>query len=60
MKLLILAFLFLSLVSFASPTMSAAPAGQKVHKEIKAGQVIVPAPVKPAVVMSADKSKAKK
>ncbi len=60
MKLLILALSFLASVSFANPALSAAPAGKKIHKEIKAGQIIAPTAAPTATPASADKSKIKK
>ena len=60
MKLCILLSL-LSAVTFANPTtQTTAPAGQKIHKEIKAGQIVAPTAAKPAVILSSDKSKVKK
>ncbi len=60
MKLLILSLSFLSSVSFSNPALSAAPAGKKIHKEIKSGQVIAPATVPTIAPASTDKTKVKK
>jgi hypothetical protein len=64
MKFTLLAFtLFLSTIALSAAETSMAPAGKKIHKEIKSGQIVVPAPSintvtgKPA---STDKSKAVK
>lgn len=63
MNLSIISVLFLaSTISFAAPAISAVPAGQKTHKEIKSGVITTPATSVPVVTkpISKDTTKAKK